>query len=101
LDYVLTLSAPIEKAQVLQLGSDEAPPVVEAAAVVMRQMDDLHSELVLDESTANASRLPGALRLQTTARQALTLAVTDFWQRWPKGIVAAGSRVNIELLPVQ
>lgn len=102
LDYDLRLSSPIEQVQVLTFDAESKPQIIEGHSASLRQMTDRDANLSLDgKAETGGRRLPGVVRLKTQDGGSLSLAVTDFWQRWPKGIQADGESLKLELLPPQ
>ncbi len=64
------------------------------------QADDQTGSLRTTRGTEGIGRAPGVVRVQA-GDNILTLAVCDFWQRWPKGLSLSGDRLSLDLLPRQ
>lgn len=66
----------------------------------LTQLDDLRSTLAADGTSETPGRAPGVLRC-VLERGAMTVAVHDFWQRWPKAVGCDENEVTVGLLPEQ
>ena len=64
------------------------------------QTDDQTCALQTARGTEEVGRAPGVVRVQA-GEGIFTLAVQDFWQRWPKGLSLAGDCLSLDLLPPQ
>ncbi|MBM3474089.1 MAG: hypothetical protein FJX75_12540 [Armatimonadetes bacterium] len=72
----------------------------DAKTLSLFQKDDQQSLLTTEAGTTTSGRAPGVMRCGG-GRGTVTVALHDFWQRWPKGLSADGQQARIELLPVQ
>lgn len=83
----------------LSIGPDAFSAPGDSASV--QQIDE--NTILLKEngrSETKAGRAQGVAKLQM-ADEAVWVGVRDFWQRWPKGLVAQPQSLRIDLLPEQ
>lgn len=71
---------------------------VAGRSVAVFQANEKSGTIAVDSKETDGGALPGLLQLKT-AQGTSTIAVHDFWQRWPKGLHADGNAVRIDLLP--
>ncbi len=83
----------------LTSGSDKA--LLNGPGLSLFQSDENHAQAILGKETHEAGRCPGAIALRNANGGAVTAAVHEFWQRWPKGITTEGQEVVFGLLPTQ
>jgi hypothetical protein len=100
LSLPLTIADP-RQAQVYTAGPDGKLQGKQASRFSLFQADDRRGSLRTDSGTTTAAgRAPGVTRI-VTDQGALTVALHDFWQRWPKGLEFDGRQLNLQLLPPQ
>jgi len=79
---------------------DGKPAAREVAGFSLFQQDDQQSRLTTASGVETLGRAPGVLRCDG-GHGTLTVALRDFWQRWPKGLASDGRQVTVDLLPEQ
>ncbi|HOM80465.1 MAG TPA: hypothetical protein PLU39_12830 [Armatimonadota bacterium] len=72
----------------------------EGRTLSLFQEDEAQCLVRADGQQSKGGQAPGVIRV-STERGALTVAVRDFWQRWPKGLSCEGNGLSIDLLPAQ
>ena len=97
MNLVSQLACPLKmKAQSAGFGVGEGSVPVAVRARLLQDDDD-HCVLHNGGEAITAERAPGYCRLE--GERALTVAVRDFWQLYPKGFRATAEGVRVELLP--
>lgn len=100
LTLALAPGGTIRQSAVYLPGDGGALAARQGRAVTLTQLDDKNSSLKIDGKETRGGQTPGIVRCSTD-RGAITAAVRDFWQRWPKGLRTEGEELRIELLPQQ
>lgn len=72
----------------------------EGKTMKLLQLDEKSALLQTDGKEVRSGQTPGLVRCSLQAGT-VSVALHDFWQRWPKGLSADGKEVSIDLLPPQ
>lgn len=105
IEYELALDTATQEANVLLAGEKNAEDKIalqhaQGQELWLFQANDLESDLQVDGKVHESKRLPGGVGVVSEAGS-VDVALTDFWQRWPKGIQVKGDRLSLRLLPEQ
>lgn len=100
LNLPLTLAGGLEGASVYIVGEDDRLRARDGNRFALLQQSDQKSLLQAASGSANWGRAPGIMRCAGGGGP-VTLAIHDFWQRWPKGLSCDGRQAHLQLLPTQ
>ena len=100
LDAPMEFAGGLRKAVVSLAGNDGKSSTHEGQAVSVTQLDERTCSLCSDGKESHGKQGAGAASC-IGPRGAVTVAVHDFWQRWPKAISTDARGLQINLLPKQ
>lgn len=96
--FDLRVQGDIKSASVMTGAEQDELTFVQGKEVALVQETDQQAVIHADGKSQHAERTPGAVYVKTS-RGNVTMAVTDFWQRWPKGIAVDAETISLQLLP--